>query len=161
MITSSDITNYLNQATTANTSNSSSASSSSTTPSSPTAALGENDFMTLLIAQLKNQNPSNPQDSSAFVAELAQFSSLQQETNINTSLQQSAAASMIGLNVTDNTGNSGVVTGLTIGGANSTTGLQLNITNSSGKSSTIDYSNITNVTNPNSTTSNTSSKGTS
>ncbi len=106
--------------------------------------------MTLLIAQLKNQDPSNPQDSSAFVAELAQFSSLQQQTNVNNNIQQSAATSMIGLDVTDNTGKTGVVTGVSIGGPNSTNGLQLNITNSSGTSSTVDYSNITQVTNPNS-----------
>jgi len=135
---------YTNPASTSNTSNSSSVSKSST------ASLGENDFMTLLIAQLKNQDPLNPQDSSAFVAELAQFSSLQQETNVNQNIQQSAAASMIGKDVTDNTGNTGVVTGVTIGGPNSTTGLQLNITTSSGKSSTVEYSNITKVTNPSS-----------
>jgi len=130
---------YTNPASTSNTSNSSSVSKSST------ASLGENDFMTLLIAQLKNQDPLNPQDSSAFVAELAQFSSLQQETQVNQNLQQSAAAGMIGLNVTDNTGNTGMVTGVSIGGPNSTTGIQLNITNSSGKSSTVDYSNVTKV----------------
>ncbi|MGO9016517.1 MAG: flagellar hook capping FlgD N-terminal domain-containing protein [Dissulfurispiraceae bacterium] len=148
MVSSTDITNYLNQAATSNTTNSSSASSSSTTSSSSSssAALGENDFMTLLIAQLKNQNPSNPQDSSAFVAELAQFSSLQQETQVNQNLQQFAANSMIGYKVTDNTGNTGVVTGVSNGGPNSSTGLQLDITTSSGTTSTIDYSNITNVT---------------
>src|SRR5208337_5321154 len=145
------ITNYINQQTsTANTSNSSAASGSSASSTSSASSLGENDFLTLLITQLKNQDPSNPQDSSAFVAELAQFSSLQQETNVNQNIQQSAAASMIGKDVTDNTGNTGVVTGVTIGGPNSTTGLQLNITTSSGKSSTVEYSNITKVTNPSS-----------
>jgi len=49
--------------------------------------LGENDFLNLLVAQLKNQDPMNPSDSTAFVAQLAQFSSLQQETNVNTNLQ--------------------------------------------------------------------------
>ncbi len=144
-MTPTAITNYINQASTSNTSSSTAASSSSATSTSSTASLGENDFMTLLIAQLKNQDPLNPQDSSAFVAELAQFSSLQQETQVNQNLQQSAAAGMIGLNVTDNTGNTGMVTGVSIGGPNSTTGIQLNITNSSGKSSTVDYSNVTQV----------------
>jgi flagellar basal-body rod modification protein FlgD len=160
-MTSTAITNYINQTSTTNTSNSSAASTSSAASSSSTASLGENDFMTLLIAQLKNQDPLNPQDSSAFVAELAQFSSLQQETQVNQNLQQSAADSMIGLDVTDNTGNTGVVTGVSIGGPNSTTGLQLNITNSSGKSSTVEYSNITQVSQSTSTTSTTSSQGTS
>ncbi len=152
-MTSPSITNYVNQQTT-NTGNSSSATSSLSTNN-----LGENDFMTLLITQLKNQDPSNPQDSSAFVAELAQFSSLQQETQVNQNLQQFAANSMIGYNVTDNSGNTGVVTAVTNGGPNSTTGLQLNITNSSGTSSTVDYSNITQVTLPSS--SSTGGKGTS
>ena len=147
-MTSTAITNYMNQASAANTGNSSAASSSSPASSSSTNSLGENDFMTLLIAQLKNQDPSNPQDSSAFVAELAQFSSLQQQTNVNTNIQQSAAYNMIGLNVTDNTGNNGIVTGVSIPAANSTTGLQLNITNSSGTSSTVNYSNITQVSAP-------------
>src|SRR5208283_2955519 len=130
---------YTNPASTSNTSNSSSVSKSST------ASLGENDFMTLLIAQLKNQDPLNPQDSSAFVAELAQFSSLQQQTNLNQNMQQATANSLIGLDVTDSKGNTGLVTSVSNGGPNSTTGLQLNIITSNGKSSTINYSDVTQV----------------
>ncbi len=152
------ITNYINQQTTNNT-NSSSTSGSSSTSKSSESSLGENDFLTLLITQLKNQDPSNPQDSSAFVAELAQFSSLQQATNMNQNVQQSAAYGMIGLDVTDNLGNTGVVTGVTIGGANSSTGLQLNVTTSAGKAITINYSNLTKVTYPNSTSGSSSSQG--
>jgi flagellar basal-body rod modification protein FlgD len=51
-------------------------------------ALGEKDFLTLLTAQLKNQDPLQPQDDSAFVAQLAQFSSLEQQMQTNTSLNQ-------------------------------------------------------------------------
>ena len=145
----SSITNYINQ----QTANSPAASSSSSTSKSSQSSLGENDFLTLLITQLKNQDPSNPQDSSAFVAELAQFSSLQQETNVNQNIQQTAATGMIGLDVTDNAGNTGVVTGVTIPSSNSTTGLQLNVTTSAGKFITIDYSNITQVNYPSSTSS--------
>ncbi len=42
--------------------------------------VSQNTFLTLLITQLKNQDPMNPQDSSQFVAQLAQFSSLEQMT---------------------------------------------------------------------------------
>ena len=56
------------------------------TTSLKTKDLGKDEFFKLLIAQLKNQDPLNPQDGSAFAAQLAQFSSLEQLTNINTAL---------------------------------------------------------------------------
>lgn len=40
----------------------------------PAQQLGQNDFFKLLVTQLNNQSPLNPQDNSAFVAEMAQFS---------------------------------------------------------------------------------------
>ena len=43
----------------------------------------EGTFLTLLVTQLKNQDPLNPTDSTQFVSELAQFSSLEQLININ------------------------------------------------------------------------------
>ena len=62
-----------------------------------TSALGGNPslnrdaFLRLLVAQLKNQDPLKPQDNSAFVAELAQFSSLEQSMGINDRLDLLAA----------------------------------------------------------------------
>lgn len=47
--------------------------SASNAVASSTQSLGENDFLTLLTAQLQNQDPLQPQDDSAFVAQLAQF----------------------------------------------------------------------------------------
>ncbi len=38
----------------------------------------ENTFLQLLVAQLKNQNPSQPMDGTTFVTQLAQFSELEQ-----------------------------------------------------------------------------------
>ena len=46
-------------------------------------ALGRDAFLKLLVAQLKNQDPLKPQDNSAFVAELAQFSNLEQAMGVN------------------------------------------------------------------------------
>jgi flagellar basal-body rod modification protein FlgD len=43
-------------------------------------------FLKLLVAQLKNQDPLAPQDGAAFVAQLAQFSSLDQLIGINQQL---------------------------------------------------------------------------
>lgn len=47
-----------------------------------------NMFMTLLVAQLKNQDPLSPQDGTAFVAQLAQFNSLDQLVGIRQSIEQ-------------------------------------------------------------------------
>ncbi len=49
--------------------------------------LGKNDFLNLLVTQLRYQNPLEPLKDSDFVAQLAQFSSLEQLDSINTSLQ--------------------------------------------------------------------------
>jgi flagellar basal-body rod modification protein FlgD len=45
--------------------------------------LGKDAFLQLLVTQLKNQNPLEPQDNGAFVAQLAQFSSLEGITTLN------------------------------------------------------------------------------
>ena len=71
--------------------------------------VGKDEFLRMLVAQLKNQDPLNPLDGTAFTAQLAQFSSLEQLQNINTqlgsftrqqqSLSGSQAVSLIGKEV--------------------------------------------------------------
>jgi flagellar basal-body rod modification protein FlgD len=51
-----------------------------------TAKQEQSQFLQLLVAQLKGQNPLDPQDPTQFVSQLAQFSSLEQLININTTL---------------------------------------------------------------------------
>ena len=46
----------------------------------------EQTFLQLLVAQLQNQDPLQPQDSTQFVAQLAQFSQLEQEVEMRTDL---------------------------------------------------------------------------
>lgn len=46
-------------------------------------------FLTLLTAQLKSQDPTQPEDPTTFVAQLVQFNSLQQLLQIRELLQQS------------------------------------------------------------------------
>ncbi len=51
-------------------------------------SLGENAFLQLLVTQLQNQDPLNPMDNTQFVSELAQFTALEQTTNLANSFQQ-------------------------------------------------------------------------
>lgn len=46
-------------------------------------------FMKLLVTQLKNQDPLNPMEDKEFIAQMAQFSTLEQIENMNTNLQKS------------------------------------------------------------------------
>jgi flagellar basal-body rod modification protein FlgD len=65
------------------------------------SSLGENDFLQLMMDQLKNQDPLSPDDPTQYLSELAQFSSLQQQNSIATSAasqaSQSSASSALSL----------------------------------------------------------------
>lgn len=50
--------------------------------------LGKTDFLNLLTTELQHQDPTQPQDDSAFAAQLAQFSALEQLQNANQTLTQ-------------------------------------------------------------------------
>lgn len=54
--------------------------------------LGKNEFMELLVAQMNNQNPLEPQDNTEFIAQLAQFSTVEGIENMNTSLGDMSAS---------------------------------------------------------------------
>lgn len=62
---------------------------SETSEQSVNKALGKDDFLKLLVAQLSNQNPLKPQDGAEFVAQLTQFSSLEQLIQIREAMEQS------------------------------------------------------------------------
>lgn len=66
----------------------SSGTTSTTGTGLPTSQGLDTMFLQLLVAQLQNQDPTNPLDPSQFVGQLAQFSELSQVTQINQTLQQ-------------------------------------------------------------------------
>jgi flagellar basal-body rod modification protein FlgD len=89
------------------TSSTTSAASSGTPPVNPKGILGKDDFLKLMLAQLKQQDPMSPMDNNAMVSQMSQLSTVEQLTNLataNTSMAkaitQSNAVGLIGRTVT-------------------------------------------------------------
>lgn len=66
-------------------------------------ALGKDDFLKLLVGQLQHQNPLDPMKDQDFMGQMAQFSLLEQVTNLNASSERTSAVGLIGKNVTYST----------------------------------------------------------
>lgn len=78
----------------------STSASTSTTATTAKSSLGKDDFLKMLVTQLKNQDPLKPMDDTSFIAQMAQFSSLEQMKNMNSATLATQANGMIGDNVT-------------------------------------------------------------
>lgn len=93
------------------TANSAATSGSTNNTAATNGTLDYNEFLQLLVAQLKNQDPTNPTDPTTFVSQLASFSSVEQQVNTNSILNSlltetaiSQAGSLIGQTVTSSDG---------------------------------------------------------
>lgn len=88
-----------------------------------TNELGQAAFLELMITQMNNQNPLSPQDNSEFVAQLAQFSSVEGLERLNTSFNNFAsnnalqASSLVGRSVTVDSDTSTLVKGGIVAGS--------------------------------------------
>ena len=120
-------------------------STGSTTGASSTS-LGGTDFLTLMLAQLKNQDPTSPVDSNTFLTQLAQLSEVQGITSLNTSFstlssslsssQALQASSLLGHQALVNSSTATLAAGGTVTGAvnipQTTSQVVLNVSDSSG-----------------------------
>lgn len=89
----------------------------------PSHELGKDDFLKILMAQMTNQDPTSPMDNTQFIAQMAQFSSLEQMTNMSANFEKlasmvssSEAQSLLGRTVEIDLGDTtarGVVEGAT------------------------------------------------
>ncbi len=77
--------------------------SSETTTRTPGGELGKEEFLQLLVCQMKNQDPLEPEKDTDFIAQLAQFSALEQMQNLNETALNSQAFSLVGKSVILNT----------------------------------------------------------
>jgi flagellar basal-body rod modification protein FlgD len=123
-----------------------SAGSTGSTPATSSTSLGGTDFLTLMLAQLKNQDPTSPVDSNTFLTQLAQLSEVQGITTLNTSFNSLSSAlnpnpvlqasSLLGHNVLANSGTVSIAAGGTVTGAvkvpQTTSQVLLTVTDSSG-----------------------------
>ena len=91
------------QSAAAATSNTAQTSTAGTSPDGSAGDVSETAFLQLLVAQIQYQDPTNPTDSTAFVTQLAQFSSLEQLIAIHGDLDSLTQSSASGANGTTTT----------------------------------------------------------
>jgi flagellar basal-body rod modification protein FlgD len=68
----------------------------------PSGEMGKDDFLKLLVGQLRHQDPMNPMEDKDFMGQMAQFSQLEQMTNVASTLQNERAFNLIGREVSYN-----------------------------------------------------------
>jgi flagellar basal-body rod modification protein FlgD len=90
----------------------SSGSSSTSGTENSNGMLGQNDFLKLMIAQLQAQDPLQPANTNEYINELAQFTQVEQTTNLANANELSGAVQLIGRAVAYNNASGGVAVGI-------------------------------------------------
>lgn len=111
-------------------------------------SMDKNAFLKILAAQLSNLDPTQNQDSSAYVSQMAQFASMEQMQNLNTTMSDSAYQQMVGKTVITNEkdNNNVYLQGYVTEVLKKSTGTYLSVL-INGKNQEISASNIIGVTN--------------
>jgi flagellar basal-body rod modification protein FlgD len=84
-------------------------------------------FLSLLVDELKYQNPLNPTSSSDFMSQIAQLSQVEQLSTVSSASQMGEAAGLIGKTVTANDGSGNTISGVVTGVTNGSSGPLLNV----------------------------------
>src|SRR5262249_21707516 len=93
---------------------------SATTQKNPMGELGKDDFLRLLVTQLKYQDPMNPSDNQQFMAQMAQFAMVEGINNLESTLGSLQGVNLIGKQITytadDGSTKSGTATSIAMSG---------------------------------------------
>jgi flagellar basal-body rod modification protein FlgD len=103
-------------------------------------------FLQLLVAQLKNQDPTNPTDPTQFMTEIAQMTAVQSQSSLNAVEQTVAADSMIGKTITGMNSTGTAVSGLVNGVLLSSAGVPALEIGSGASAQVVSLSSISQVT---------------
>jgi flagellar basal-body rod modification protein FlgD len=87
-------------------------------------------FLSLLVDELKYQNPLDPTSSSDFMSQIAQLSQVEQLSSVSSASQMDEAAGLIGKTVTANGQSGEAISGVVTGVTNGSSGPLLNVGNS-------------------------------
>ena len=99
----------------------------------PGQEMDKNAFLTILSAELSNMDPEGENDSTQYVTQMAQFASMEQMTNLNTTMTNYAAYDLVGKGATmksvDSEGKAytGVIKGVTTTAGKTTVSVEINV----------------------------------